>query len=200
MKHTLKTFVLLLVLTSINFAQTEWAFDKSHSNVSFSVVHMLISETEGTFKTFDGKVITEGDSFENAQISLTVDLNSVDTDNEKRDNHLKSDDFFNTEKFPEMIFKGKKFTKVDDKNYELLGDLTIRDVTKEVKLDVVLNGFITDPWGNNRAGFKLTGELNRFDYGLKWNKVMEAGGFIVSETVTINANIELIQQSKVSQN
>ena len=200
MKHTLKTFILLLVLTSINFAQTEWAFDKSHSNVSFSVVHMLIAETEGTFKTFDGKVITEGESFENAQISLTVDLKSVDTDNEKRDNHLQSDDFFNTEKYPEMTFKGKKFTKVDDKNYELLGDLTIRDVTKEVKLDVVLNGFITDPWGNKRAGFKLKGEVNRFDYGLKWNKAIEAGGMVVSETVTIKANIELIQQSKVSQN
>ena len=200
MKHTLKTFALVLVLTSINFAQTEWAFDKSHSNVSFSVTHMLITETEGSFNTFDGKILTEDDSFENAEISLTVDLNSVDTDNEKRDNHLKSDDFFNTEKFPEMTFTSKKFNKVDDKNYELLGDLTIRDVTKEVKLDVVLNGFITDPWGNKRAGFKLTGEVNRFEYGLKWNKVMEAGGLVVSETVTINANIELIQQSKVSQN
>jgi polyisoprenoid-binding protein YceI len=200
MKQIIKTLVFLLVLTSTNFAQTEWAFDKSHSNVSFSVTHMLIAETEGTFKSFDGKVISDGDSFENAEISLTVDINSVDTDNEKRDGHLKSDDFFNTEKFPEMTFKSKKFTKLDDKNYELTGDLTIRDVTKEVKLDVVLNGTIVDPWGNTRAGFKLRGELNRFDYNLKWNKVMEAGGLVVSETVTILANIELIKQTDVSKN
>ena len=200
MKHTLKTFAILLVLTSINFAQTEWAFDKSHSNVSFSVTHMLIAETEGVFKTFDGRILTENDSFENAEISLTVDINSIDTDNEKRDNHLKSNDFFNAEKYPEMTFISRKFNKVDDKNYELWGNLSIRGVTKEVKLDVVMNGLITDPWGNTRAGFKLSGELNRFDYGLKWSKVMEAGGLIVGETVTITANIELIQQSNVSKN
>jgi len=200
MKHTLKTFVLLLVLTGINFAQTEWKFDKSHSNVGFSVTHMLIAETDGIFKTFDGKVTTQGESFENAEISLTVDINSVYTDNEKRDNHLQSNDFFNAEKYPNMTFTGRKFNKVDEKNYELLGDLTIRDVTKEVKLDVVMNGQITDPWGNIRAGFKLTGEVNRFEYGLKWSKVMEAGGLVVGETVTITANIELIQKSNVSKN
>lgn len=200
MKNLLKTLALLLVFVSINFAQTEWAFDKSHSNVSFSVTHMLISEIEGDFRSFEGKIITEDDSFENAEISLTVDLNSIDTDNEKRDNHLKGDDFFNAEKYPKMTFTSKKFNKVNDKNYELWGDLTIRDITKEVKLDVVMNGIITDPWGNTRAGFKLSGELNRFDYGLKWNNLMDAGGLIVGEIITINANIELIQQSKVIKN
>jgi polyisoprenoid-binding protein YceI len=196
MKNSIKTLVLLLLFLSTNFAQTtEWAIDKSHSKVGFSVTHMLIAEVDGTFKNFDGKIVTEGESFENASISLTVDINSISTDNEKRDNHLKSDDFFNAEKYPEMTFVSKKFTKVDDKNYVLVGDLTIRDVTKEVKLDVVMNGLITDPWGNTRAGFKLTGEVNRFDYNLKWNKVMEAGGLIVGETVTIKANIELIKQT-----
>lgn len=200
MKNLLKTLALLLVFVSINFAQTEWAFDKSHSNVSFSVTHMLISEIEGDFRSFEGKIITEDDSFENAEIFLTVDLNSIDTDNENRDNHLKGDDFFNADKYPEMTFTSNKFNKVNDKNYELWGDLTIRDVTKEVKLDVVMNGIITDPWGNTRAGFKLSGELNRFDYGLKWNNLMDAGGLIVGEIITINANIELIQQSKVIKN
>jgi polyisoprenoid-binding protein YceI len=155
---------------------------------------MVIAETEGTFKSYEGKVLTENDSFENAEISLTVDIGSIDTDNEKRDDHLKSDDFFNAEKYPQMTFKSKEFNKIEGKNWELIGDLTIRDVTKEVKLDVVLNGIITDPWGNTRAGFKLTGEVNRFDYNLKWNNIMEAGGLIVGETVTINANIELIKQ------
>jgi polyisoprenoid-binding protein YceI len=161
---------------------------------------MVIAETEGNFKSYEGKVVTKDDSFENAEISLAVDISSIDTDNEKRDAHLKSDDFFNAEKFPQMTFTSKSFTKVDDKNYELVGDLTIRDVTKEVKLDVVLNGTIVDPWGNTRAGFKLTGELNRFDYNLKWNKLMEAGGLVVGETVTINANVELIKQTDVSKN
>lgn len=200
MKNLLKTLALLLVFVSINFAQTEWAFDKSHSNVSFSVTHMLISEIEGDFRSFEGKIITEDDSFENAEIFLTVDLNSIDTDNENRDNHLKGDDFFNADKYPKMTFTSNKFNKVNDKNYELWGDLTIRDITKEVKLDVVMNGIITDPWGNTRAGFKLSGELNRFDYGLKWNNLMEAGGLIVGETITITANIELIKQSKASKN
>jgi polyisoprenoid-binding protein YceI len=200
MKNIFKTFAVLLLFISTNFAQTEWAFDKSHSKVGFSVTHLLIAEVDGTFKNFDGKVNTENDSFENAKISLTVDINSIDTDNEKRDAHLKSDDFFNAEKYPEMTFKSREFTKVDDKNYKMVGDLTIRDVTKEITLDVVMNGTITDPWGNTRAGFKLTGELNRFDYNLKWNKVMEAGGLVVGETVTIEANVELIKQTDVSKN
>ena len=195
MRNTIKTLAILLLFVSTNFAQTEWAFDKSHSKVGFSVTHLLIAEVEGTFKNFEGKVVTNNDSFENAGITLKADINSIYTDNEKRDNHLKSDDFFNADKYPEMTFKSKEFKKIDDRNYELIGDLTIRDVTKEVKLDVVMNGLITDPWGNTRAGFKLTGELNRFDYNLKWNKALEAGGLVVGETVKIIANIELIKQS-----
>ncbi len=200
MRTTIKALAILLLFVSTNFAQTEWAFDKAHSKVGFSVTHMVIAETEGTFQSYEGKVVAENDSFENAEITLNVDISSIDTDNEKRDNHLKSDDFFNAEKYPEMTFKSRKFNKIDDKNWELIGDLTIRDITKEVKLDVVMNGVITDPWGNTRAGFKLTGELNRFDYNLKWNKIMEAGGLVVGETVTINANVELIKQTDVSSN
>ena len=200
MKIVIKILALLLVLVSINFAQTVWAFDKSHSNVSFSITHMLISETVGAFNTFDGKIITKDDSFENAEVTMTFDINSINTDNERRDNHLKSDDFFNAEKYPQMTFAGNKFKKISDENYELWGDLTIRDVTKEVKLDVILNGIITDSRGRKKAGFKLTGELNRFDYNLKWNKVMEAGGLVAGEMVTIKANIELIQQPDDSNN
>ena len=107
MKNTIKTLVILLLFVSTNFAQTEWAFDKSHSNVSFSVTHMVIAETEGTFRSYEGKVVSKDDSFENAEISLSVDIKSIDTDNEKRDTHLKSDDFFNAEKYPAMTFKSK---------------------------------------------------------------------------------------------
>ncbi|PKL89552.1 MAG: polyisoprenoid-binding protein, partial [Ignavibacteriae bacterium HGW-Ignavibacteriae-2] len=129
----------------------------------------------------------------NAKIEFTVDINSINTDNEKRDQHLKSDDFFNAEKFPKMLFKSKSLKKESGKNWKMVGDLTIRDVTKEITLDVKFNGTIKDPWGNTRAGFKLTGELDRFDYNLKWNSALETGGLVVSKEVEITANIELIQ-------
>jgi polyisoprenoid-binding protein YceI len=161
---------------------------------------MLITEVDGNFTQFDGKVVTKDDSFVDASVEFTADINSINTDNEKRDGHLKSDDFFNAEKFPTMSFKSKSMKQVDDKNWKLVGDLTIRDVTKEVALDVKFNGKVKGPWGNTRAGFKLTGEINRFDYGLKWNKLLETGGFVVSEDVEITANVQLIQNTKTSSN
>lgn len=200
MKSIKSTLALLFLLLSSSFAQTEWAFDKSHSKIGFSITHMVISETEGSFSNFDGKVVSFGDSFENAILEFTVDINSINTDNEKRDNHLKSPDFFDSAKYPDMVFKSSSFKKVDDKNYKLLGQLTIKDVTKEIELDIVFNGIVDDPWGNTRAGFKLKGELNRFDYGLTWNNLLEMGGLVVGETVTISSNIELIKQSKVNSN
>ena len=194
MKTLKLTAVLLFLAISANFAQTSWAFDKSHSKIGFSVSHMVISETEGNFKEFDGSVSSEGDNFEGAKINFSADIKSIDTDNEKRDNHLQSDDFFNAEKFPKLIFKGKSFTKVDGKMYKLVGDLTIRDKTKEVELDVKLNGTVKDPWGNTRAGFNLEGEVSRFDFDLKWNTLLETGGLVVGEDVTILGKIELIKQ------
>lgn len=194
MKTLKLTAVLLFLALSVNFAQTSWAFDKSHSKIGFSVSHMLISETEGNFKEFDGSVTSEGDNFEGAKINFSADINSIDTDNEKRDGHLQSDDFFNAEKFPKLTFVGKSFTKVEGKKYKLVGDLTIRDITKEVELDVKLNGTVKDPWGNTRAGFNLEGEVNRFDFDLKWNTLLETGGLVVGEDVTILGKIELIKQ------
>lgn len=187
-------FALLFISASLTFAQTNWAFDKSHSKIGFSVTHMLITDVEGQFKSFDGTIVSPSDDFQNATVSFTADITSIDTDNDKRDNHLKSDDFFNAETFPKMIFKSKSFTKVDGKNYKLVGDLTIRDVTKEIVLDVVYNGTVNDPWGNTRSGFALKGVVNRFDYNLKWNSALEAGGLVVGENVKILANLELIKQ------
>ncbi|MBK7104884.1 MAG: YceI family protein [Ignavibacteriae bacterium] len=188
---TIKIAVMVFLLAGISFAQTNWGLDKSHSKIGFSVTHMIITETEGQFNSFDVKVVSKNDNFEDAQIDFSADVNSIDTDNEKRDAHLKGDDFFSAEKFPKMTFVGKSFKKVSDKNYKLVGNLTIRDVTKEVTLDVKYNGTVKDPWGNTKAGFKVSGEINRFDFGLKWNAALETGGLVVSEDVTLNINLEL---------
>lgn len=185
-------FVVLLVLgfTFVN-AQTKWNIDKSHSNVGFAVTHLIISEVTGQFKSFDGNIEFSKDDLSDANINFSIDAASISTENEGRDKHLKSDDFFNAEKFPKITFVGKSIKKVDGKKFKLVGDFTIRDVTKSITLDVVYNGSIKDPWGNTKAGFKITGELNRFDYNLKWNNLMEAGGAVVGKEVTITVNLEL---------
>ena len=185
-------FIVLLVFIAVSAnAQTKWSFDKSHSNVGFSVTHLVISEVEGRFGSFDGTVITKSDAFEDSEIEFKVDVNSVNTDNAKRDEHLRSDDFFNSEKYPSMIFKSTSMKKVGDNRYKLKGNLTKRDITKPIELDVKLNGVIKDPRGNTKAGFKISGSLDRFDFGLKWNSLMEVGGAVVSKTVTLNLNVEL---------
>ncbi len=190
MQHLRNTVILVLfAVLSIN-AQTKWTADKSHSKVQFTVTHLIISEVTGQFKSFDINVQSSKDDFSDAKIDFSADIASINTDNEKRDAHLKSDDFFNAEKFPKMTFKGKSFTKIDGKNYKLVGDLTIRDVTKEVTLDVIYNGTI-QAWGQAKAGFKIKGEINRFDYNLKWNTLIEAGGAVVGKTVYITIDLEL---------
>ena len=192
---TLKISAALLLLTvSFTFAQSTWKFDKAHSRVGFSVSYLVITDVEGNFEEFEGAITSNGDDFQDATIEFTAEISSINTENEKRDSHLQSDDFFNAENFPQLMFKSKSFKKIDDKNYKLVGDLTMRDVTKEVELDIVYNGMVNDPWGNTKAGFSLKGEVNRFDYNLKWNKTVEAGGLVVSEEVTIIANLTLIKQ------
>jgi len=189
---TLKIVVALLLLTvTFTNAQSSWVFDASHSNVSFSVTHLVISEVEGNFKSFEGTVTSTKEDFAGSSVEFSVDINSIDTDNADRDNHLKADDFFNAEKFPKMTFKSKSLTKLNGKKYKLVGDLTIRDITKEVELDLKYNGTVKDPWGNTKAGFKISGTINRFDFGLKFNKLMEAGGMVVGDDVEISINAEL---------
>lgn len=191
MKSIKATLVLLVVGFTTLFAQTNWKFDKSHTKVQFTVSHLVITDVTGQFKNFDGQITASKGDFSDAQVNFTVDIASIDTDNDQRDNHLKSDDFFNAEKFPKMTFIGKSMKKVGENKYKLTGDLTIRDVTKEITLDVKYNGTVKDPWGNTKAGFKVEGELNRFDYNLKWNALMEAGGAVVGKTVYITIDIEL---------
>ncbi len=196
MKKILLSCALISSVVLNSFAKPDasaWAVDKSHSGVNFSVSHMMMSDMEGKFKIFDGSIVGAKEDFTDAQINFTVDVSSVNTDDEKRDGHLKSDDFFNAEKFPQMKFKGTSFKKVDGKNYVLEGELTIRDVTKKVKFDVVYYGTNKNPWGMTVAGFKAKSTINRTDYNLKWNKALETGGVLVGEDVAINVNLEMIK-------
>jgi polyisoprenoid-binding protein YceI len=191
-KHFLSAVAILAGFVSQ--AQTSWNTDNSHSNVKFTVTHLVVSEVEGSFRVFSGTVKSAKPDFTDAAINFSVDVNSVNTDNEMRDKHLKSDDFFNAEKFPAMTFKGTSFKKVSNNKYVLQGDLTIRDVTKKVTFDVTYGGTTKDPWGNTKAGFKAKGKINRFDYNLKWNTLTEAGGAVVSKDVDIVVNLELNQE------
>ena len=188
----LKSLIVALALSSAAFAQTNWKLDNAHSSVKFSVEHLMVSETDGNFKGFDGTLSSKNADFSDAEISFTVDVKTINTDNEMRDKHLQGDDFFNSEKFPQMKFKGTSFKKVSGNKYLLEGDLTIRDLTKKVKFDVVYRGMQKDPYGNTKAGFKATGSIKRLEYGLKWNVMTEAAA-VVADEVNIVINLEYAQ-------
>ena len=173
---------------------TIWAIDPSHSEVQFKVKHLVITTVTGHFKEFSGTV-EAGDDFEDAKISFEAKVDSISTNSEQRDGHLKSADFFEVEKYPTLSFASTKFTKKDDDEFELVGDLTIKGVTQPVKLAVEYGGTATDPWGNVKAGFELTAKINRKDFGLTWNAPTEAGGVLVSEEVKLIANIQLLKQA-----
>jgi polyisoprenoid-binding protein YceI len=184
----------IVVITIPAFSQGNWVVDNSHSNVKFTVTHLVISEVEGNFTTFTGTMQSSKPDFTDAIINFSVDVVSINTDNDTRDKHLKSDDFFNAEKYPKLTFKSLIFKKITDKKYELTGDLTIRDVTKRVKFDVTYGGTVKDGYGNTKAGFKAIATINRFDYNLKWNSVTEAGGVVVGPDVNIQLNLEFGQK------
>jgi polyisoprenoid-binding protein YceI len=171
----------------------KWSVDAGHSSVKFTVKHLTISEVEGTFKVFNGTVESPSADFNNAVINFNVDVNSINTSDDNRDKHLKGDDFFNAEKFPNMTFASTSFKKVKGNIYTLEGNLTIRDVTKKVKFAVLYGGTTKDPWGNTKAGFKASGAISRSAYGLKWSKLTEAGGAVVGDEVKMLINIEIAQ-------
>lgn len=180
---------LLLVASTSAFGQQKWAVDPAHSGVKFSVTHMMVSEVDGRFTKFNGTINSASPDFINAKISFTVDVNSINTDNEMRDKHLKSDDFFNAEKFPNMTFTSTSFKRVKGNKYILEGNLTIRDVTKKAKFSVTYLGKAKSQQGTI-AAFKATTVIDRIAFGLKWNTLTEAGGSMVGKNVTINLNLE----------
>ncbi len=169
---------------------TKWVVDKVHTNVLFSVSHLVVSDVEGKFKSFDGSLQSDKADFSDANIEFTVDVSSISTDNENRDNHLKSDDFFNAAKFPQIKFVSTSFQPTGGNKYKLSGNLTIRDVTKPVVFDVTFGG-IASAMGGTHAGFKAKTTINRFDYNLKWSATTEAGGLVVGKDVDITINLDL---------
>lgn len=170
-------------------APTKWVLDKAHTNVRFSVAHLVVSDVDGSFKSFDGSMTSAKPDFTDAAISFTADVASINTDNENRDKHLQSDDFFNAAKFPQIKFASKSFQSLGNNKYKLTGDLTIRDVTKPVVFDVTYGGTVT-AMGGTHAGFKAKSSINRFDYNLKWSAATEAGGLVVGKDVEITLNID----------
>lgn len=173
----------------------KWVVDPTHSEIQFKVKHLMITNVTGSFDIFNVDAQTEDEDFAKGRISFTADAASVSTGNEQRDGHLKSADFFDAEKYPQIKFTATNYVSVDqDGSYELTGDLTIKETTKSIKLSVEFGGVVKDPYGNTKAGFTINGKINRKDFGLTWSAVTEAGGIVVSDEVRINCEIQLIEQ------
>lgn len=172
--------------------KTVWTLDPAHSELTFKVKHLMISNVKGEFKSFSAAI--DGDEFETAKISASVDIASVYTGVADRDGHLKSADFFDADNHKTMSFEGTSFQKIDDDEYKLTGLLTIKGVSKEVTLDVEFGGVAKDPWGNEKAGFSVAGKINRKDWGLSYNAALETGGVLISDEVKIQAELQFVKQ------
>ncbi len=172
-----------------------YKIDAAHSDVSFKIKHLMISSASGSFKKFEATMESERPDFSDAFVTFEAEVDSITTGQEQRDAHLKGDDFFNAELYPKITFKSTELKKISGDEYQLSGDLTIRDITKPVELTVTHNGNMKDPWGFERAGFEIEGKINRHDYNLKWNALTETGGFVVGADVKIQANVEMIKQA-----
>jgi len=171
-------------------AQSKWNIDLSHSGANFSVRHMVVSKVRGRFTKFSGLLNLDDDDITRSVVEATIDARSIETGVEQRDAHLRSADFFDVEKYPELRFRSTRIEKLDDNRFRVVGQLTIRDVTREVALDVEGGGRAKDPWGNERTGFVAKTTLDRKDFGLKWNQALEAGGVLVGDRVDIELDVQ----------
>ena len=177
--------------------ETKWSIDLTHSEIEFKVKHLMIAHVKGAFKTFDASIYTSGKDFSTADIDLWIDASSITTGDKKRDEHLKSIDFFDIQNYSQITFISNTIGESDaNGNHELWGNLTMKGITKNIKLNVQFGGLIKDPWGKERAGFTVTGKINRSDWGLTWNTLMETGGLMVSDEVTILCEVELINEGQ----
>ena len=174
---------------------SKWSIDPMHSEVQFKVKHLVISTVSGFFKSFEGSVETDNENFEHANIDFSIDINSIDTTQPARDEHLKSAEFFDAATYPHIKFKSTSFKKIGDDDYALTGNLTIKNVTKPVTLDVEFGGSAADFYGNTKAGFEITGKINRKDFGLTWDGVTEAGSVVVGEDIKLTINAQLTKQA-----
>lgn len=171
-----------------------WQIDSAHSHVQFSVRHMMISTVRGRFNTFSGTVEFDEDNPTSSTVDVVIDVASIDTREQQRDDHLRSPDFFDAANFPDMMFKSKRIEQTGGKNGRMIGDLTIKDITKEMTLDVEYAGQAKSPWGTTNAGFSASGSVDRKEFGLNWNQVLETGGILVGDTIKIDIEVELIKQ------
>lgn len=177
--------------------ETKWSIDPAHSEIEFKVKHLMISNVKGKFNVFDANIYTYGKNFLDAEIDLWIDASSINTGDEKRDEHLKSADFFDVQNHKTITFKADTIGNPDSNgNHELWGELSMRGVTKNIKLNVEFGGIINDPWGNERAGFIVSGKIKRSDWGLIWNTLLETGGFMVSDEIIISCEVEMIKVNK----
>ncbi|GEP95431.1 YceI family protein [Chitinophaga cymbidii] len=172
-----------------------WKIDPAHSEIEFKVKHLMITNVTGHFAGYDATLNSDKDDFSDAKISFEADVNSISTKNSQRDEHLKSPDFFDTSKYPTISFQSTGVKKKDDENFVLSGDLTIRDVTRPVDLDVEYTGTLVDPYGQTKAGFELKGKINRKDFGLTWSATTEAGGLVLSDDVRLALAVQMVKQA-----
>jgi polyisoprenoid-binding protein YceI len=174
---------------------TKWIIDPAHSEIQFKIRHLMITNVTGSFGKFNAEIECRDKDFSSSKINFTADVNSISTNNEQRDGHLKSEDFFDTDKNPTLTFVSTNLEKISDEEYTLFGNLTMHGVTKPVKLNVEHGGIITDPWGKTRTGFGIEGKINRKEFGLEWNSPTETGGFVLGDEVKLHANVQFVKQA-----
>ena len=177
--------------TSEVITKTKWVIDPMHSEILFRVKHLMISNVKGEFRRFSGEI--DGDDFSSSEININIDATSIFTNEDRRDSHLRSADFFDVDNYPELTFRGLSLEKVDDENYKLNGLLTIKGITHDVSLDAEFGGINKDPLGNEKAGFSVNGTINRKNFGLTWNAALEAGGVLVGDDVKISADVQFVK-------
>ena len=171
-----------------------WAIDPTHSEIGFKVKHMMFTNVSGKFITYHATIENNEEAFETSDITFSAEVNSVDTANADRDNHLRSADFFDAENFQKLTFKSTSVKKINEGSYVISGDLTIKDVTKNIDLETEYSGMMQDPWGNTKIGLSITGKINRKEFGLTWNAALETGGVLVGEDIKLNAEIQFVKQ------
>ena len=192
-KHYKKTIIKNKIMETQSV--TKWAIDPMHSEVSFKIKHLVISTVTGFFTSFEGSLETENEDFSDAKIEFSLDINNINTNQTHRDEHLKSAEFFDAAKYPHIIFSSTSFEKTGDDEYKLTGDLTIKDVTKPVTLDVEFGGSADDFYGNTKAGFEITGKINRKEFGLTYDGITEAGSVVLGEDIKLQINVQLAKQA-----
>ncbi|CAN1573031.1 COG2353 Uncharacterized conserved protein [Flavobacteriaceae bacterium] len=175
-------------------AKSNWSIDPTHSEIGFKVKHMMFTNVSGKFNAFKATIENEDDNFETSIINFTAETSSIDTNNTDRDNHLKSDEFFDADNFPKLAFVSTSIKKINENIFVIFGDVTIKGVTRNIQLESEYSGLMTDPWGNTKAGLSIIGKINRKDFGLTWNAALETGGVLLGEEIKLHIEIQLIKQ------